>query len=124
MRRLTAHGSDIRDLGEVAADALDAITAAIYGETLGTARALTDGEGILLVMRIPDGVDAASQLEAIQRMVGAATLRRTGVALRAGGVELERGRGLAVLAFERVPEPSAAQPGDATLPVGPVRGTG
>jgi hypothetical protein len=124
VRHLKAHGSDIRALGEVAADALDAITAAIYGEPSGAARALTDGDGILLVLRIPQGVEAPSQLEAIQRMVGAATLRRTGVALRAGGVELERERGLAVLAFERVTEPSTAQPGETSLPVGPVRDAG
>jgi len=33
--------------------------------------------------------------------------------LRAGGIELEQGARVAVLAFERVPETSAAQPGDA-----------
>ena len=124
MRHINAHGSDIRQIGAVAAGALDAINAAIYGEAQGAARAVTDGDGILLIVRIPDGVESASQLEAIQRMVGAATHRRTGVALRAGGVELERARGLAVLAFERVPEPSGAQPGDAQVPVGPVRGAG
>ena len=124
MKHLKAHGSDIRQIGEVAAGALDAINAAIFGEVRGGARTLTDGDGILLIMRLPDGVDAAFQLEAIQRMVGTATHRRTGVMLRAGGIELERERGLAVLAFERVPETSAAQPGDAQLPVGPVRGTG
>jgi len=129
VKHLKAHGSDIRHIGAVAADALDAINAAIYGEVPGTARALTDGEGILLIVRIPDGVDASSQLDAIQRMVAAATHRRTGVVLRAAGVELEQARGLAVLAFERVGEhsdaqPGDAQPGDAQLPVGPVRGAG
>ena len=124
MKHLKAHGSDIRDIGAVAAGVLDAINAAIYGEARGGARALTDGDGILLIVRLPDGVDAVSQLEAIQRMVGTATHRRTGVMLRAGGIELERARGLAVLAFERVQETSAVQPGDAPLPVGPVRGTG
>jgi len=124
VKHLKAHGSDIRHIGAVAADALDAINAAIYGEAIGAARALTDGDGILLIVRLPDGGDAASQLEAIQQMVAAATFRRTGVTLRSGGVELEPARGLAVLAFEREPQTSAAQPGDAQLPVGPVRGTG
>ena len=124
MKHLKAHGSDIRQIGAVAAGTLDAISAAIFGEARDGARTLTDGDGILLIMRLPDGVDAESQLEAIQRMVATATHRRTGVMLRAGGIELERQRGLAVLAFERVPETSAAQPGDAQLPVGPVRGTG
>ena len=124
MKHLKAHGSDIRQIGAVAAGALDAINAAIYGQAGGGARALTDGEGILLIVRLPDAVDGLSQLEAIQRMVGTATHRRTGVMLRAGGIELERERGLAVLAFERVPETSAEEPGDAQLPVGPVRGTG
>lgn len=124
MRRLKAHGSDIRDIGAVAAGVLDAINAAIYGEAHGAAHALTDGDAILLVVRLPDGVDAPSQLEAIQRLVGTATHRRTGVMLRAGGIELEQARGLAVLAFERLPEMSPAQSGDAQLPVGPVRGTG
>jgi len=124
VKHLKAHGSDIRHIGAVAAGALDAINTAIFGEACGSARALTDGDGILLIVRIPDGVDAASQLEAIQRMVSTATHRRTGVMLRAGGIELEQARGLAVLAFERVPETSAAQPGDAQLPVGPVRGAG
>ena len=124
MKHLKAHGSDIRHIGAVAAGALDAINAAIYGGSHGAAQALTDGDGILLIVRLPDGVDAPSQLEAIQRMVATATHRRTGVMLRAGGIELERARGLAVLAFERVPETSPAQPGDAQVPVGPVRGTG
>lgn len=124
MKHLKAHGSDIRHIGAVAADALDALSTAIFGAAGGSARALTDGDGILLIMRLPDGVDSVSQLDEIQRMVCTATERRTGVVLRAGGIELERERGLAVLAFERVPETSAAQPGDAPLPVGPVRGTG
>ena len=144
VRHIKAHGSDIRHIGAVAAGALDAISAAIYGEARGAAHALTDGDAILLIVRLPDGVDAPSQLEAIQRMVGTATHRRTGVMLRAGGIELEPARGLAVLAFERVTETSDdqpadaqagdaqpgdaqagdAQPGDAQLPVGPVRGTG
>ena len=93
MRHLKAHGSDIRHIGAVAADALDAINAAIYGEARGAARVLTDGDGILLIVRLPDGVNAVSELEAIQSMVAAATHRRTGVTLRPGGVELEQARG-------------------------------
>ncbi len=124
MRHIKAHGSDIRHIGAVAAGALDAINAAVYGEAHGATRALTDGDAILLIVRLPDGADAPSQLEAIQRMVATATHRRTGVMLRAGGIELERARGLAVLAFERVPETNSAQPGDAQVPVGPVRGAG
>ena len=124
MRHIKAHGSDIRHIGAVAAGALDAINAAVYGEAHGATRALTDGDAILLIVRVPDGADAPSQLEAIQRMVSTATHRRTGVMLRAGGIELEPGRGLAVLAFERLPETSPAQPGEAQVPVGPTRGTG
>lgn len=122
MRHLKAHGSDIRHIGAVAADTLDEINAAVYGPERPVARALTDGEGILLIMRIPAGVEEPSQLEAIQRMVGAATYRRTGVELRTGGVEIEMERGLAVLAFERVP--GQAQPGGVELPAGPVSGAG
>ena len=123
MRHLKAHGSDIRHIGAVAADALDAANRAIFGDATCAARALTDGDGILLVARIPD-VPAQGELEAIQSMVTAATHRRTGVELRAGGVERHPERGLAVLAFERVPEPAAEQPGDHELPVGPFRDAG
>jgi hypothetical protein len=46
----------------------------------------------------------------MQRLVAAAVYRRTGIALRAGGVNVDVGRGLAVLAFERVAAPAPDDP--------------
>jgi hypothetical protein len=77
-------------------------------------------------MRLPTGPAAdgvAPPLTAIQRMVSAAVHRRTGVALRTGGTNLDLERGLVVLAFERVR--TSAEPGNLEpLRAGPVRGAG
>ena len=53
-----------------------------------------------------------ASVTAIQRMVSAAVRRRTGVTLRAGGVNVDPARGLAVLAFERTRTPE-----DSTEPI-------
>ena len=107
MRQLGAHDADTDVIGEVAVDALDEIHRAIYGEPPSASRSWTDGDAILLVVRLSKGCAPASVM-AIQRMVGAAVYRRTSVTLRAGGVNVDPARGLAVLAFERsrIPETS------------------
>jgi hypothetical protein len=97
-------------IGAVAVDALDEIHRAIYGQAPAASRSWTDGDAILLVIRLSQGCAPASVV-AIQRMVGAAVQRRTGVRLRAGGVNVDPSRDLAVLAFERsrIPEYSGEQ---------------
>jgi hypothetical protein len=86
---------------------MEDIHRAIYGEAPQASRSWTDGDAILLVVRLSKGCAPASVM-AIQRMVSAAVHRRTGVSLRAGGVNVDPARGLAVLAFERsrIPEES------------------
>lgn len=117
MRHLKARGSDIRHIGSVAAHALDEIHQAIYGRAPQASRAWTDGDAILLVLRLPAPAgtgepepDDDDAIAAMQRLVAAAVYRRTGIALRAGGVNVDIARGLAVLAFERVAEPAPDDP--------------
>ena len=108
MRRLNAHGADTTKIGAVASHALDEIIGAIYGQSFEASRSWTDGDAILLVVRLPQAADAAAAatpMPAIQRMVSAAVHRRTGVMLRTGGTNVDAQRGLAVLAFERSPTP-------------------
>ena len=120
MRHLGAHDADTDVIGAVAVDAMDEIHRAIYGHAPQASRSWTDGDAILLVVRLSEGCAPAS-VTAIQRMVSAAVHRRTGVTLRAGGVNVEPERGLAVLAFERtrIPEES----GEA-IPIGPLHDAG
>ena len=83
--------------------ALEEIHCAIYGRAPEAARAWTEGDAILLLMRIRPSTQAIpTPVDEIQRMVAVAVHRRTGVTLRPGGVNVDPGRGLAVLAFERV----------------------
>ena len=126
VKRLKAESTDTSGIGAVAADALDEIHNAIYGRPPEASRAWTDGDAILLVLRIapqPDTHAGAVPIGEMQRMVCAAVQRRTGVMLRAGGANLEESRGLAVLAFERLRATSGGEPAE-TIPAGPVRGTG
>lgn len=105
MRHLTAHTAETEQIGAVAADALTEIHTAIYGQAPPATRAWTDGDAILLVMRLPEGHGDDSEelpLPAIQRMVSAAVYRRTGETLRTAGTNLDADRGLVVLAFERL----------------------
>ena len=104
MRKLKAHDAETGQIGAVAADALDEIHSAIYGQAPEASRAWTDGDAILLIVRLParpDAAAAATPVAAIQRMVSAAVYRRTGVMLRTGGANVDARRSLAVLAFER-----------------------
>jgi len=113
VRRLRAHEADTRQVGDVASHALDEIIAAIYGQASEVSRSWTDGDAILLVVRLPrspDAAAAATPLTAIQRMVSAAVYRRTGVMLRTGGTNVDAQRRLAVLAFERSATPEDPQP--------------
>ena len=124
MRHLRADATDTSGIAAVAADALEEIHCAVYGRPPEAARAWTEGDGILLVMRTPPPGDGeAPPVSAMQSMIAAAVLRRTGVTLRPGGVNVDARRGLAVLAFERVRAPDADGPADA-VPAGPVRGAG
>jgi hypothetical protein len=126
VKRFKAESTDTSGIGAVAADALDEIHSAIYGRPPEASRAWTDGDAILLVLRIapqPDARAGAPPIGEMQRMVCAAVQRRTGVMLRAGGVNIEEGRGLAVLAFERLRATSGDEPAE-TIPAGPVRGAG
>lgn len=122
MRHLKAHHAETGQIGAVAADALDEIHSAIYGQAPEASRAWTDGDAILLVVRLPASPEpaaAATPVTAIQRMVSAAVYRRTGVMLRTGGANVDLERGLAVLAFERIAAP--ADPEDyEPAPTGPV----
>jgi hypothetical protein len=126
VRHLTAHAAETERIGAVAAQALTEIHTAIYGEAPEATRAWTDGDAILLVLRLPaesaaNGIE--STLSAIQRMVSAAVYRRTGETLRTAGTNLDAQRGLAVLAFERV-RARADQAKHEPIPAGPVRGAG
>ena len=124
MRYLKAHGADTEQLGAVAADALDEIHCAVYGVAPEATRAWTDGDAILVVMRMQArSVIGTTPVTAIQRMVAAAVHRRTGVRLRTGGVNFDPERGLAVLAFERIEE-SVRHRSLSPVPAGPVSGAG
>lgn len=98
------HDAETSRIGAVAAHALDEIHSAIYGQAPRASRAWTDGDAILLVMRLPAEPDPdaeATPVSAMQHIVSAAVYRRTGVALRTGGTNVDARRSLAVLAFER-----------------------
>jgi hypothetical protein len=100
-------------IGAVAAHALDEVHSAIYGQAPRASRAWTDGDAILLVMRLPadPNPDAeATPVGAMQHIVSAAVYRRTGVALRTGGTNVDAQRSLAVLAFERTEIPEDREP--------------
>jgi len=125
VKRLKAERTETSAIGAVAADALEEIHSAIYGRPPEASRAWTDGDAILLVLRmLPQAETGAGSPPIIemQRMVCAAVQRRTGVTLRAGGVNVDERRGLAVLAFERL-RATADEPSD-SVPAGPVRGAG
>jgi len=113
VRRLRASHAETSQIGAVAADALDEIHSAIYGQMPEASRAWTDGDAILLVVRLPAARDPAGEstpVSAIQRMVSAAVYRRTGVMLRTGGANVDVRRSLAVLAFERIETPQDPYP--------------
>jgi hypothetical protein len=125
VRKLKAYNAETSQIGAVAAHALDEIHSAIYGQMPQASRAWTDGDAILLVVRLPprpEPTAEATPVTAIQRMVSAAVYRRTGVMLRTGGANVHAQRGLAVLAFERTEspedpghfEPASAPPGART----------
>jgi hypothetical protein len=126
VRHITAHTAETEQIGAVAAEALAEIHSAIYGQTPEATRAWTDGDAILLVMRLspePTARGVEPPLAAIQRMVSAAVFRRTGESLRAAGTNLELQRGLVVLAFERV-RMGGGQEKREPVPAGPVSGAG
>lgn len=120
MRHLGANDADTDLIGAVAVDAMDEIHRAIYGAPPEASRSWTDGDAILLVVRLSEGCAPAS-VTAIQRMVSAAVHRRTGVTLRAGGVNVDPARGLAVLAFERSRTPDESPE---PIHIGPLHGAG
>ncbi len=118
MRKLKAYDAETSQIGAVAADALDEIHSAIYGQMPEASRAWTDGDAILLVVRLPAMPDPAAEatpVSAIQRMVSAAVFRRTGVMLRTGGANVDARRSLAVLAFERTEAPEDPEPFEPTV---------
>ncbi len=126
MRHITAEAAETERIGEIAAQALADIHSAIYGQPPQAARAWTDGDAILLVMRLaPDATGQCTEppLSSIQQMVCAAVERRTGESLRAASTSVEPDRGLVVLAFERV-RARSGEPDPGRLPAGPVRGAG
>jgi hypothetical protein len=126
VRHITAETAETERIGEIAAQALADIHSALYGHPPLAARAWTDGDAILLVMRLtPETIAEGSEppLASMQQMVGAAVQRRTGESLRAASTSVDAQRGLVVLAFERVRTRQHEQdPG--RLPAGPVRGAG
>jgi hypothetical protein len=126
VRHIKADTAETERIGEIAAQALSDIHTAIYGQPPAAARAWTDGDAILLVMRLAPEVGTHGgepPLPSIQGMVGAAVERRTGQTLRAASTSVDPERGLVVLAFERV-RAAAEDPQDAREPAGPVRGAG
>lgn len=126
MRHLTAHSEETEAIGAFAAQALADIHSALYGVAPTATRAWTDGDAILLVMRLP-GESAARRsdppLSAIQRMVSAAVYRRTGVTLRTAGTNVDAQRGLVVLAFERI-RTFSDEDDAGSVPAGPALGAG
>jgi hypothetical protein len=123
---MTAEADETERIGEFAAQALADIHSALYGVAPKATRAWTDGDAILLVMRLPAESPARRSdppLTAIQRLVGAAVYRRTGVTLRTAGTNVDAQRGLVVLAFERIR--ALSDEGDAgPIPAGPALGAG
>jgi hypothetical protein len=126
VRHITAEAAETERIGEIAAQALADIHTAIYGQPAQASRAWTDGDAILLVMRLsPEATaqQAEPPLSSIQRMVGAAVERRTGETLRAASTSVDPQRGLVVLAFERV-RARNGEPDPGRLPAGPVLDAG
>lgn len=127
MRHITAETAETERIGEIAAQALADIHTAIYGQPPQATRAWTDGDAILLVMRLaPEAAASGTEppLASIQRMIRAAVLRRTGETLRAASTSTDPERGLVVLAFERVRARREEQPPGELPTSGPVRGAG
>jgi hypothetical protein len=126
VRHLTAHGAETEQIGAIAAQALSEIHAALYGEPPRATRAWTDGDAILLVMRV-DSESVSGRIDppltAIQRMVSASVHRRTGVTLRTAGTNVDAQRGLVVLAFERL-RTRSDQEGAGHVPADPTLGAG
>jgi len=117
VRHLTADAAETERIGAFAAQALADIHSALYGLAPTATRAWTDEDAILLVMRLPAESAARrgdAPLSAIQRMVGAAVFRRTGVALRPAGTNVDAQRGLAVLDDDSVPIQKNTGPGRRT----------
>ena len=113
VKQLKVLDAKTSQIGAVAAHALDEIHSAIFGQAPNASRAWTDGDAILLVVRMPATPDADTQrtpVSVIQRMVSATVYRRTGVMLRNAGTNVDAERGLAVLAFERTATPQDPQP--------------
>ena len=126
VRHLTAHAAETERIGAVAAQALADVHGALYGQSPTATRAWTDGDAILLVMRLPSDSPARRAdppLQAIQRMVGASVFRRTGVELRAAGTSVDSQRGLVVIAFERI-RLRSDEDDAGPVPAGPVLGAG
>jgi hypothetical protein len=126
VRHITAETAETERIGEIAAQALADIHSALYGHPPLAARAWTDGDAILLVMRLtPETIAEGSEppLASMQKMVGAAVQRRTGESLRAASTSVDAQRGLVVLAFERVRTRHDEQDAG-RLPAGPLRGAG
>ena len=121
MRYLKADRARTEQIGEVAAHALEEIHRALYGRAPEATRSWTDGDAILLIVRTAAPNGTVAPVSEIQQLVGAAVQRRTGVALRAGGVNVDADRELAVLAFERIETPAGPQ---RPVGAGPVPGAG
>jgi len=122
---MTAQEAETERIGAFAAQALADIHNALYGVAPKATRAWTDGDAILLVMRLPaeSAVRREPPLSPMQRLVSAAVHRRTGVSLRSAGTNVDAQRGLVVLAFERIR--AATDQGDAgPIPAGPALGAG
>jgi len=123
---MTAEAAETERIGTFAAQALADVHSALYAVAPKATRAWTDGDAILLVMRLPAESAARRSdppLSAIQRLVSAAVYRRTGVWLRTAGTNVDSQRGLVVLAFERIR--ALSDQGDAgPIPAGPALGAG
>ncbi len=127
MRHIKADTAETEQIGAIAAQALADIHTAIYGQPPQAARAWTDGDAILLVMRLSSEIVAQNTeppVGSIQRMVGAAVQRRTGESLRPASTSVDPERGLVVLAFERIRAPRTDEQDPGRIPAGPVRGAG
>lgn len=123
---MRAGAAETEQIGAIAAQALADIHTAIYGQAPEATRSWTDGDAILLVMRLPAQAAAKGvepPLASIQGMVTAAVLRRTGETLRAASTSVHPERGLVVFAFERV-RTRADEHDPGPVSAGPVRGTG
>jgi hypothetical protein len=127
VRHLTAEAAETEQIGAFAAQALADIHNSLYGEAPEATRAWTDGDAIMLVMRLAPASPARRgelPLSSIQRLVGAAVYRRTGVSLRTAGTNADAQRGLVVLAFERLRAAASEAHEADSVPAGPVLGAG